>query len=123
MRDDEDQACDERYMAWPAMHESALASDNVLVYQIFPAVGNLFITLTGMVQVSNLGVDHAHVLCTSVYYSVNLFIVRGLNCSSGLSRSRPTCNPRQLSSHTPHTLIFSCHVGLADAGGRPRASL
>lgn len=51
MRDDEDQACDERWTSWPAMHESALAGDNVLVYQIFPAVGNLFLTLTEMVQV------------------------------------------------------------------------
>lgn len=43
--------CDERWTSWPAIQESAVVGGNVLLFEIFPSVGNLFLTLAEMVQV------------------------------------------------------------------------
>lgn len=43
--------CDPTWMSWPAVQEAAIAGGTMLVFDIFASVGNLFITLRGIIQV------------------------------------------------------------------------
>eukprot|EP00752_Nemacystus_decipiens_P012206 g10821.t1 len=54
VRTSQGQECDERWTSWPAVQASALATGNILLFQIFPSIGNLFLTLETMMQVSLL---------------------------------------------------------------------
>lgn len=54
VRTSQDQACDERWTSWPTIHESAVASGNVLLFRVFASIGNLFIALEHMMQVIKL---------------------------------------------------------------------
>lgn len=51
VRTSQGQACDERWASWPATQAAGVASGNVLRFRIFPAIGNLFLTLGQMMQV------------------------------------------------------------------------
>lgn len=43
--------CDNVWLSWPAMQEGAIAAGTVLVYDVIPSVGNLFITFNSMMKV------------------------------------------------------------------------
>lgn len=45
------QQCDEAWRAWPSMQDSAISEGNVMVFQLFASVGNLFIMLSNAIQV------------------------------------------------------------------------
>ena len=51
VRRSQSQACDDRWTPWPAIQKSAVASGNVLLYRIFPSIGNLFLVLEQLMQV------------------------------------------------------------------------
>lgn len=49
-----DSTCDEMWTSWPDIQEKGLVGKNVLVINIFPSVGNLFIVLEAAISVSML---------------------------------------------------------------------
>lgn len=46
-----DSVCDELWASWPDLQEKGLSTQNVLVYKIVPAVGNLFLDLASAIAV------------------------------------------------------------------------
>ncbi|CAM9205438.1 unnamed protein product [Ectocarpus sp. 12 AP-2014] len=46
-----DDDCDAVWASWPAVQETAITEGSVLVFDIFPSVGNLFVALHSIVKV------------------------------------------------------------------------
>ena len=66
VRRPEGQACDERWTPWPAIQKSAVASGNVLLFRIFPSIGNLFLVLEQLMQVRFLFVVGPFHTCVQI---------------------------------------------------------
>ena len=54
VHDTTSKACSDRWENWVSEHERAPESDNVLVFQPFPAIGNLFIALGHLLAVRTI---------------------------------------------------------------------
>ena len=44
-------SCHEVWTSWPAVHKSAMNTGTVLMFRVFPSIGNLFITLGKIIKV------------------------------------------------------------------------
>ncbi|CAM9261505.1 unnamed protein product [Ectocarpus sp. 13 AM-2016] len=49
-----DDDCDAIWTSWPAVQETAIARGTVLVFDVFPSIGNLFITLHRIIKTARL---------------------------------------------------------------------
>lgn len=61
-----DDQCDLSWASWPAMNEAALANGTLLMFDLFPSVGNVLMVLGYVVQVNiSVGRSIPVVVCDS----------------------------------------------------------
>lgn len=104
------QACDERWKVWPSIQDTAVASGNVLLWQMVPAVGNMFRSLATMMKV----------MCFFRFDCVCMCVPL-----KNTSEQRFVCQTIRPHKRTVHTCLprDSLFVGVTAAGGCPRARL
>lgn len=62
-----DSSCDDVWTTWRDVQEHGLASENVVVFKIFPSVGNLFVLLDAAISVNEAMLLPQYVYMSSLY--------------------------------------------------------